>query len=66
MLWRHCDDQPEAIERVAHDLLLRYGPTAPRVAREWATIKGQQGAPETASLWLRVADMVSTQRAARP
>ena len=51
------DDSPE-FDRVARDLLLRYGPVAPRVAREWAEIKSQQGAPETAAMWRRIAATV--------
>jgi hypothetical protein len=56
MVLQRDDYQPGQIERIAHDLRLRYGPTAPRVAREWAEIKGQQGAPETAAMWRRIAD----------
>jgi hypothetical protein len=51
-------DQSDEVERIARDLLLRYGPTAPRVAHEWAEIKGQQGAPEMAARWRRIADAV--------
>ena len=56
MLRSHRSDDQGA-GATAQDLLRRYGSAAPRVAREWATIKYQQGAPQTAAIWLRVANM---------
>ena len=57
LLHDNPDCRPE-VDQVARDLLLRYGPVAPRVAREWAEIKSQQGAPETAAMWRRIAATV--------
>lgn len=58
MLLRENANHAAEVVRIASDLLLRYGPTAPRVAQEWAEIKGQQGAPETAAMWQHVAALV--------
>ena len=58
MLLNHDDDQNTDVSETARDLLQRYGDTASRVAREWAEIKHQQGAPQTAGLWLRIANRV--------
>ena len=57
LLHDNIEHSPE-IDRVARDLLLRYGEVAPRVAREWAEIKSQQGAPQTAAMWRRIAATV--------
>ena len=56
----HCiEDQSADLAEAARDLLQRYGAAAPRVAREWAEIKYQQGAPQAAAMWLRVASCFS-------
>ena len=58
MLLNYDDDQNADVSEAAWDLLQRYGDTASSVAREWAEIKRQQGAPQTAGLWLRIANRV--------
>ena len=56
MLLHQHDD--ESVSEAAEDLMRLYGSGAPSVAREWADIKHRQGAPQTAAIWLRVADRI--------
>jgi hypothetical protein len=49
-------DESRDVSRSAQNLIDRYGPSALRVARDWAEIKESQGGFESAARWRLVAD----------
>jgi len=57
MTLSHQNDD-EGVVEAARYLVERYGTAAQRVAHEWADIKYQQGAPQTAAVWLRIAGRI--------